>query len=139
MCAPTLFVNLFPRLPHPSLHIGTKASWSVVQGAQACLRGLGSLAREFSQINIYDIYVDFCLRGQQPSAQRLAQASGYDPRLLGPWAAAMGESHALCRACVEQGCSTRMPAGQGARLQGLCRAVLKQAGGQCEHGQACSA
>ena len=74
----------------PSLHLWDQTLRSVVQGAQACLRGLGSVSREFGQINIYDIYVDFCLRGQQQSAQRLAQASGHDPRLLGPWAAAMG-------------------------------------------------
>ena len=54
-----------------------------------CLRGLSSLQQEFSQINIYDVYVDFCLRGQQQSAQRLAEATGYDqgswdPGLL-PW------------------------------------------------------
>ena len=69
-----------------------------------CLRGLSSLQQEFSQINIYDVYVDFCLRGQQQSAQRLAEATGYDPRLLGPWAAAMGVPCCTLR-CVH-GCAS---------------------------------
>ena len=68
---------------------------SALQDKRACFQGLASLQQEFSQINIYDVYVDFkspasCLRGHQATAEKLAEASGYHPGLLGPWAAAAG-------------------------------------------------
>ena len=62
-----------------------------LQERRPCLRALNHVGQEFSQINIYDIYVDNCLRGHQAAAEKLSEASGYHPGLLGPWAAAMGE------------------------------------------------
>lgn len=62
----------------------------LLQDRKPCLHALSGLGREFSEINIYDVYVDYCLSGNRAAALRLSEASGYHPGLLGPWAAAQG-------------------------------------------------